>query len=228
MATPGQAMPEPLSEIAVRYLRDAILEGRLRSGARIRQEAIARELGTSRIPVREALRQLENEGLVQLVPRSGARVARVDFAESAEVYRIREELEPLALAQSAPLLSDEQLAQLQELMLQIEGSDDPGVWLILDRRFHLASYAAAPMPRLLKMIENFWNTTQQYRRIYYSMVASERRDAPASAAPMTHLDHRMLCDALLRRDGDDAADIMRLHIRRTRQALANHRELFEL
>jgi DNA-binding GntR family transcriptional regulator len=165
---------------------------------------------------------------VQLVPRSGARVARVDFAESAEVYRIREELEPLALAQSTPHLSDEQLAQLQDLMLQIEVSDDPGVWLILDRRFHLASYAAAPMPRLLKMIENFWNTTQQYRRIYYSMVASERRDAPASAVPMTHLDHRVLCDALLRRDGDDAADIMRLHIRRTRQALANHRELFEL
>lgn len=227
MAALGHAASEPLSEVAVRYLRDAILEGRLRAGARIRQEAVARELGTSRIPVREALRQLENEGLVHLVPRSGARVARLDFAESAEVYRIREELEPLALAQSAPLLSAEQLAQLQELMQKIEGSDDPGVWLILDRLFHLASYAAAPMPRLLKMIENFWNTTQQYRRIYYGLVAIERRDAPANALPMTHLDHRVLFDALHRGDGDDAADIMRLHIRRTRLALANHRELFE-
>jgi DNA-binding GntR family transcriptional regulator len=227
VAALNHVAPEPLSEVAVRYLRDAILDGRLRAGARIRQEAVARELGTSRIPVREALRQLENEGLVQLVPRSGARVARLDFAESAEVYRIREELEPLALAQSAPLLADEQVTQLRELMLQIEGSDDPGVWLILDRRFHLASYAAAPMPRLLKMIENFWNSTQQYRRIYYGMVANERRDCPATTLPMTHLDHRMLFDALHRRDGDDAASTMRLHIRRTRLALASCRELFD-
>lgn len=224
----GQTAPEPLSEVAVRYLRDAILEGRLRAGVRIRQEAVARELGTSRIPVREALRQLENEGLVHLAPRTGARVARLDFAESAEVYRIREELEPLALAQSAPLLSTEQVAHLRDLILQIEGSEDPGVWLILDRRLHLASYAAAPMPRLLKMIENFWNTTQQYRRVYYGIVASERRETSTNTLPMTHLDHRLLFDALQRRDGDDAADIMRLHIRRTRQALANHREMFEL
>ncbi len=218
---------EPLSETVTRYLRDAILEGRLRAGARIRQEAIARELGTSRIPVREALHQLENEGLIHLVPRSGARVARLDFEESAEVYRIREELEPLAIAQSAPWLSDEQLTHLQDLMLQIERSEDPAVWLLCDRRFHLLSYAAAPMPRLLKMIENFWNSTQQYRRVYYGMVASERKARPSPDLPMTHVDHRLLFDALERRDPVDAGVLLRAHIRRTRMALANHRELFD-
>lgn len=219
--------PEPLSEVATRYLREAILEGRLRAGERIGQEAIARELGTSRIPVREALRQLENEGLIHLVPRSGARVARLDFEESAEVYRIREELEPLAISQSAPRLSDEQIAQLRELMLQIERSEDPAVWLLRDRRFHLLSYAAAPMPRLLKMIENFWNSTQQYRRVYYGMVASARQANPTPELPMTHVDHRLLFDALERRDAIDAEAVLRTHIRRTRTTLAKHREMFD-
>jgi DNA-binding GntR family transcriptional regulator len=218
---------EPLSQVATRYLRDAILEGRLRAGDRIRQEAVARELGTSRIPVREALRQLENEGLIHLVPRSGARVARLDFEESAEVYRIREELEPLAIGQSASRLSDARIAQLRDLMLQIDGSDDPAVWLNCDRRFHLLSYAAAPMPRLLKMIENFWNSTQQYRRVYYGIVARERQAGATRDLPMTHVDHHLLVDALERRDPVDAASVLRLHIRRTRLTLVNYRELFD-
>ena len=218
---------EPLSQVATRYLRDAILEGRLRAGERIRQEAIARQLGTSRIPVREALRQLENEGLINLVPRSGARVARLDFEESAELYRIREEIEPLAIAESAPKLADAQIAQLRELMLLIERSDDPAVWLLLDRRFHLASYAAAPMPRLLKMIESFWNTTQQYRRVYYGMIARAQQASASDEVPLTHVDHQLLIDALERRDPIDAAGFLRAHIRRTRLTLANHQELFE-
>ena len=217
---------EPLGQLATRYLRDAILAGRLRAGARIRQEAIAQELGTSRIPVREALHQLESEGLVSLVPRSGARVAKLDFAEYSELYRIREQLEPLAIAESAPRLSDADLAMLRDLMLQIEATNDPAVWLDLDRRLHLASYAAAPMPRLLRLIEGFWNSTQQYRRAFYAAVASPT-DAANEKLPMTHLEHRLLVDALERRDADDAQSILRLHIRRTRVTLASHQEIFD-
>lgn len=229
--TVPERMPEPdgtmpLSEIATRYLRAAILDGRLRPGTRLRQEAIARELGASRIPVREALRTLENEGLVNLTPRSGARVARLDYAEHAELYRIREELEPLALAESTPYLSDEALAQLRSLKTQIETSRDPGVWLVLDRQFHLASYAAAPMSRLLKMIEGFWNTTQQYRRVYYSMVAAAWSPEDPTL-PMTHVDHCLLLDALERRDATDASSMMRAHIRRTRLTLAASQHLFD-
>jgi DNA-binding GntR family transcriptional regulator len=216
---------EPLGQVATRYLRDAILAGRLRAGARIRQEAVARELGTSRIPVREALHQLESEGLVSLVPRSGARVAKLDIAEYSELYRIREQLEPLAIAESAPRLSDDALGQLRELMLQIEAVNDPAVWLDLDRRFHLASYAAAPMPRLLRLIEGFWNSTQQYRRAFYAAIASPA-DVAAGNLPMTHLEHRLLLDALERRDPDDAQAVLCSHIRRTRLTLASHREIF--
>ena len=83
------------------------------------------------------------------------------------------------------------------------------------------------MPRLLKMIENFWNSTQQYRRVYYGMVASARQAAASPDLPMTHVDHRLLYDALERRDAVDADAILRTHIRRTRLTLANHREIFD-
>src|SRR3954454_11822218 len=135
---------EPLATAAVRSVREAILSGRLNPGDRIRQEDFARRLGTSRIPVREALRQLETEGLVTLVPHSGARVAVMDLAGFEELYRIREEVEPMAIAQSAPRLSDEQIQELRELLTVFESSaeTDANRWLEYDRRFHLASYAA--------------------------------------------------------------------------------------
>src|SRR5690606_7315048 len=147
-----------------RQVREAILDGRLSPGTRVRQEALARRFGVSRIPVREALRQLESEGLVTLVPHSGARVARLDLAEHLELYRIREALEPVAAAESAPNLTDDQLDELRSLAAQIaDAVDDEPRWLELDRRFHLTSYAGAALPRLRGMIEDLWNTTQHYR-----------------------------------------------------------------
>jgi len=212
---------EPIGETVKRRLREAIIEGRLAPGTRIRQEAVARYLGTSRIPVREALRALETEGLVVLVPHSGARVARLDFEELTELYRIREVIEPMAIAASAPLLSDEQLQELRRLAEVIERSfDDPLRWLEYDRLFHVKSYAAAPLPRVLEMIDSFWNTTQHYRRAYNSTL--DARDIELVGA-----EHRVILDALERRDGEDAESRQRSHIRRTRLTLTAHREVFD-
>src|ERR671938_2135164 len=92
----------PASDLILEGVRQLILRGELRPGERIRQEALASEYGVSRISVREALRQLENEGLVSLVPHTGARVARVDLKECVELYRLREAIEPIVLAASVP------------------------------------------------------------------------------------------------------------------------------
>lgn len=210
---------EPMASVVGRSIREAILDGRLRPGQRIRQEDIARRLGTSRIPVREALRQLESEGLVTLVPHSGARVAVMDFDRFSEVYKLREAVEPMAIAESAARLSDEQLDRLRELMMIVERtSDDPLRWLDADRRFHLESYAAASMPRVLAMIEGFWNQTQQYRRAYFYTVRPN--------IEIVTYEHRLILEALERRSPEDAANLQRLHIRRTRITLAPHPELF--
>lgn len=212
---------EPIGQAIARRVRDAILDGRLGPGTRIRQEALARRFGVSRIPVREALRLLETQGLVTLVPHSGARVATLDLAEHLELYLIREALEPLAIAQSAPHLTDEQLAELHRLAGEIAAArDDEQRWLELDRQFHLLSYAGAPQPRLLGMIDDLWNTTQHYRRAYRTTLSDEE-------FAFVDLDHRFILDALDRHDPVDAESRMRSHIRRTRLTLTEHREVFE-
>lgn len=211
---------EPLANQVADRVRAAILDGTLKPGERIRQEAIARDAGTSRIPVREALSRLQNEGLVVLTSHVGARVSQLDLAELDEVYLIRERLEPLAIGESAMRLSTAELEQIERYMHEMEAAadvDDPSQWVDLDRRFHLLSYSAAGLPRLLEMIEGLWNATQQYRRAYTRL--------PERFA-VAHSEHRLILEALQRRDKDNAELLSLLHIRRTRLTLDEHSELF--
>jgi DNA-binding GntR family transcriptional regulator len=216
----GQGGYNPLANVVLEHLREAILDGRLKPGERIRQEAIASEMGTSRIPVREALTRLQNEGLVTLTSHVGARVAQLRLDELDELYLIREQLEPTAIAQSTPNLRAGQLRKLAEYVEQMEASadiEDPSRWVDLDRQFHLAAYAGAKLPRLLEMIEGLWNATQQYRRAYTRL--------PESFA-LAHSEHRLILEALERRDAENARLLQLLHIRRTRLTLDEHAELF--
>jgi DNA-binding GntR family transcriptional regulator len=209
----------PLSNQVTARIRELILNEELQPGVRIGQEALAERFGTSRIPVRDALRQLESEGLVILTPNSSARVAKLDVVECSEVYKIRELIEPLALAESIPQMTGEDILALEQAADEIERNVDSDVFLKLDREFHLLSYRAAPMPRLKALIERSWNTTQHYRRAYIRMVWQERNW-------IIHYEHRLLIEAIKRRDEADATQILMMHIRRTRQELEHHMELF--
>ncbi|HZQ64635.1 MAG TPA: GntR family transcriptional regulator [Gaiellaceae bacterium] len=209
-------------ELILRELREEILDGRLRPGERIHQQAVAQRFGTSRQPVREALRQLQNEGLVVVLPNVGARVARLDANELVEVYLLRERLEPLAVSLGASRLPDERLAEMRreaEWMEQNEPGGREAEWLGHDRAFHMASFAGAEAPRLLAIVESLWNVAEQYRRAYLGL--------RAGAIEPTLLEHRLLIDALARRDGDDAARTLEMHIRRTRLGLAALPEIFD-
>jgi len=202
-------------------LRTAILDGRYRPGQRIRQEDVAARSGASRIPVREALRLLQAEGLVTLVANSGAWVARLSPAECAELYQIRERLEPLLLRASLPGLSEQALRRLAGLADAMERMDgDVDAFLRADREFHLTSYAAAAPGEAAQIIGRMWNTTQHYRREFTKLTA--RRDSLGA----THLEHRLLLDCLRRGDGDDAERVLVMHIRRTRIELGRHPEIF--
>lgn len=215
----GSPKHAPLSDQVTAKIRELILNEELRPGARIGQEALAERFGTSRIPVRDALRQLESEGLVVLTPNSSARVAKLDVDECSEIYKIRERIEPLALAESIPRMSDEDIAALERAEAEIERTVDSDVFLRLDREFHLSAYRAANMPHLIELIERYWNTTQPYRRAYTNMVWQEGNW-------IINSEHRLLVDAIRRRHVDDAGQILAVHIRRTRQELIRHRELF--
>lgn len=211
---------QPLAAQVTQQLREAIVDGRLKPGAPIRQEAVAREFGTSRIPVREALSQLENEGLVTIVPHSGARVATLNFDECLEIYKIRERIEPLAFAESVGHLSEDQLRGLDDLAAQIEASQgQQKAWIDIDRRFHLGCYEGAP-PRLARMIVGFWHATQKYRRILTPVLSPEDFDA-------YHREHRLMVTALAQGNASAGESLVRMHIERSRTRLSVNRELFD-
>jgi DNA-binding GntR family transcriptional regulator len=165
-------------------LRAAILDGSYQPGERIRQEDIAARSGASRIPVREALRVLDSEGLVTLVANAGAWVTRRSLPECAELYQIRERLEPLLLRASMPGLDEAALARLGALAAEMEGgSGDVDAFLRADREFHLGSYAAAAGTETWQIIARMWNTTQHYRREFTRLSMSGDIRAPDTIAP---------------------------------------------
>ena len=164
--------------------------------------------------MRDALRRLETEGLVTLIPNSGAWVAAFDADESVELYKIREALEPLAIEESVPYLTDEQLDALDIQADEIEQCQDPAEYIRLDRIFHLGMYDEARLPRLTPMIEQFWNMTQKYRRAYALQASGRSWNA-------TNAEHRLILAALRDRDAETAGTLVRLHIRRTRLTLAD-------
>jgi DNA-binding GntR family transcriptional regulator len=201
-------------------LRTAILDGGYQPGERIRQEDVAARSGASRIPVREALRMLAAEGLVTLVANSGAWVTRLTMAECAEIYQIRERLEPLLLRTSMPFLEEAAIGRLAELAEAMEAPDaSVDVFMRADREFHLSSYAGAAPGETWQIIHRMWNTTQHYRREFTSRAA-------ARGLGVTHLEHRLLLDCVRRQDADDAERVLVTHIRRTRLELQRHPEIF--
>ena len=215
-------------------LRTAILDGSYRPGERIRQEDVAARSGASRIPVREALRMLAAEGLVTLVANSGAWVTRLTMAECAELYLIRERLEPLLLRSSMPRLGEAEIGRLAELTEAMEAAGtDVDAFLRADREFHLSSYAGAAQGETWQIIHRMWNTTQHYRREFTQRAArggagNGASDGPAggSGLGITHLEHRLLLDCVRRQDADDAERVLVTHIRRTRLELEKHPEIF--
>ncbi|MET8829166.1 GntR family transcriptional regulator [Streptomyces sp. NPDC004610] len=200
-------------------LRERILSGRLAPGTRIIQDELADELRTSRLPVREALRILQSTGLVTLRANQGAWVTRMDLRECELSYKMRERLEPLLLAESAPHLSRADLAELASLQDRIEATDDVEEFLVLDRALHWATYRHHRADELAGIVARLWDTTQHYRRAFTRLTLVRR-------GWVVNAEHRLLIEALRDGDGRSAEQVLELHIRRTRVELAQHPEVF--
>ncbi|MFJ5260028.1 GntR family transcriptional regulator [Streptomyces sp. NPDC088387] len=218
-SVPAAAPAAATSTRVAAYLREAILSGAIAPGTRIRQEEIAERLGASRLPVREALRILEAEGLTEHEANRGARVPRLTAREADVVYRMRERLEPLALAQSIPALAPAAVERLADVQRRIEATTDLGEFLDLDREFHLGSYAGCPVQQLTATVTRLWNSTQHYRRAYVALSGPDRMW-------VINAEHRLILDAVERGDTDGAEQCLGGHIRRTRIALGRHPEIF--
>jgi DNA-binding GntR family transcriptional regulator len=210
--------PSSPSRVAA-VLREEILNGTLSPGDRLSQEDIALRFGVSRQPVRDALRQLEGDGLITMVANAGAWVSKLSESECYEAYQVRERLEPLLLSQSIPNLKPAQIQRLTQLVAEIENATDLEQFLRLDREFHLLSYAGAAPGMLREFVERIWNTTQHYRRAFAKL-------SGFTTSEVTHMEHKLILDGIVRRDSPQAEKALEGHIRRTRVTLSEHQEIF--
>jgi len=200
-------------------LRERILAGEIQPGTWLRQDDLATKLGVSRLPVREALRILESEGLAVSMPNRGARVPALDLHEVHTLYQMRERLEPLTLIESLAHVTEQQVERMESIQQQIEENRDVTRFLALDRDFHMTSYEACQSGQLMATTVRLWNATQPYRRAFMLLQDADR-------TTIVNAEHRLILDAVQRRDPEDAERFLRGHIRRTRVALTEHPELF--
>lgn len=139
-------------ELVLQSVRKAILDGVLEPGGRLRQEELADIFGTSRIPVREALRALEYEGLVNSEPHRGFTVTALDADDIEEVYDLRILLEAQAVRLALPLMTDDDLDEIEALFGEMQSVTDPDQQLATRERFYMRLYSLTGRPRLVALI----------------------------------------------------------------------------
>jgi DNA-binding GntR family transcriptional regulator len=183
-------------------LRHAILEGELAPGERLRAEALATRLGTSRTPIREALVMLEREGLVELQPNRGAVVKPFDPADLLDLYEVRALIEPHAARRAATRIADDDLQRLKELTRL---ADRAGVneQIALNEDFHRIIATAAESPRLTAALRGVAGIPRAFRTAFWA--SEEQREKSLFC-------HRELVHALHGRRPELAESVMRMHI----------------
>lgn len=188
-------------------VRRRILAGDLLPGSRLVVRRMAEEFGCSDIPVREALRSLEGDGLIEIAPYRGAQVRLYRPDEVREAYLIRANLEAAATGAAADFIDDDTLAQLQRLIEQMDAvlaADDVTEYSALNREFHELVFSACPYRRLHDLISNIWDG-------HVGMVAVMR--LTSERFRRSNDEHRAILAALRDRDGDLAARLALEHKR---------------
>ena len=167
-----------LSSAIVDQLRQAILDGSYPAGSQLRQDALAQAYAVSRIPVREALFQLEAEGFVKIVPHKGAIVSGLSLDEINDVFELRKLLEPRLLASSIPAMTAadfEAVAGMEAAFEEAMSAGDISRWGLLNADFHLALYARATQPRTLSIVAGLLQTSDRYTRLQLQRGSSIER-----------------------------------------------------
>ena len=205
--TPEQSTTRPptAQEFVLGELRRAIVSGMLKPGEQIRQDALAERYGTSRVPLREALKILEGEGQVTYHPHRGYFVAELSSEDLVEVYRIRRVLEDEAVSAAMAHVGADTIDAMERALSSMDAAaDDITALTAANRAFHFAIFERSGMPRLVRLIRQLWDATDAYRAVYFVEEANRARVAT---------EHRAILDAITERD-----------IPRTIAALHAHRD----
>jgi DNA-binding GntR family transcriptional regulator len=194
-----------------RTLAGRIIAGEIEAGAKLRQDHIAEEFGASHVPVREAFRRLESQGLVVSEPRRGVRVAGFSLEEVREVAEMRAALEALALRNAVPHLTRAILDQAEDANRAGDRARDVHAWEEANRTFHRIILTPCGMPRLLKAIDDLQTASA---RFLFSGWRAEW-EAP------TDRDHRAILDALRAGQAELAASVLARHVQTVGQKKPN-------
>jgi len=216
---------KPLRDKIASSIRDSIIEGKIKPGERLMEPEVAKTLGVSRTPLREAFLQLESEGFVKVFPRKGALVTETSLKDAEETYLIKGALEGIAAKLSAVNITDPEiniLIGLNNHMEKIAQSHekDYKLFLEINARFHQKIYNASGNEKLIKTINLLRNQTLRYNFIFLSL--------------LSHLDesveeHYSIIDALKNHNADEAERLIKNHSETARQALCNYmKNQFEL
>ncbi len=196
----------PLRDVVFNTLRHAILKGELEPGERLMEIALAQKLGVSRTPIREAIRKLELEGLVVMVPRKGAEVADITEKDLRDVLEVRTALEELSIGLAMKNMNDDDCKQLTEAN-KLFAKDSEGDDLIkiaeADVAFHELIYMATGNKRLIQMINNLREQMYRYRLEYIKDKSTHARLVD---------EHNRIIDAMVKNDVAAAKAAIKLHV----------------
>lgn len=189
-------------------IREAIIRGDFKPGERLKQSDLAEKMGVSRMPVREAFRKLESEGLIKLEPHKGAVVKSISIKDIEEIYALRSELEKMAVYQSVDLLTDEDINQLSSLVAEMEKADDADTFVQYNIDFHRLLVKRCNWERLNSFIGTLWNgLPQQTPHLLTGQIET------------SNTEHRKILEAVVKKDKETAANFVSEHIYRTGESL---------
>ena len=198
----------PLRDVVFNTLRDAILTGKLVPGERLMENQLAEKLGVSRTPVREALRMLELENLVALVPRKGAQVLEMSEKDRVNILEVRSALEGLATSRACKQMTKEDLQQLKNMEVNFEkavADNDVEHFVDIDEDFHDLIFAATENDKLINIFRNLRIQLYRYR------MAQAKNNETSMSTIVAH--HRSIIRAIENHDAEEGASIAQGHIK---------------
>lgn len=203
----------PLRDVVFTTLREAILKGELKPGERLMEIQLANRLGVSRTPVREAIRKLELEGLVVMIPRKGAEVAEITVPDIEDVLEVREALEELAVKIACRNIQDDQLKRLKKASVEFRDAveeENLVESVKADMAFHEIIYEAAQNKRLVQLLNNLREQMYRYRMEYLKDSSNFKNLLD---------EHDAIRKALKKRDEEKAGRVMKQHIQNQKNAI---------
>ncbi|MBO4903180.1 MAG: GntR family transcriptional regulator [Lachnospiraceae bacterium] len=203
----------PLRDVVFNTLRQAILTGELKPGERLMELHLAHDLGVSRTPIREAIRMLELEGLVTMIPRKGAEVSRISGQDISDVLEVRGSLDMLAVQLACERITEDEIKELKEAAEAFKRAvqtGDPTAVAQADVNFHDRIISATKNKRLMQMVNNLAERVYRYRLEYIKDTENHGN---------LIREHEKILNCIVNRDAGRAKEEIYKHVKNQEKAI---------